>query len=406
MARAFPINSSVDAVTVPGVNDYDLNRVPTEFLEEGVVRGFAVSQRGAGANMSVDVAAGLALIEITNTNVAHGRTDKTWFEETVTTNVSVTTADPTNPRKDRVVLRIDVSTDPDVSASNIAVIENIAGTPAGSPSAPAEPSNAITLAIIDIPASDTTISTGQITDSRTYVTMDTAVLADVIRAANLVSTTSGKGASLVGVEDVGTYFAGTNVETILQEVGAALAGIAVPTVTALFVATADSAEIGGSTTSKVYFATNLVTLTAAQLAAGTAFEFTAGVSLDMHNGGPTNCTLAVNLGTTAVASFVFQNAGGGVTTHNIVVHGILTVRTDSATGAIHVAASAIDDQANNSTNDFRTSVARGAAGTTAATTTAVDTTADQDFRLSVTFDTNSGNNRARLVDLVVKEINP
>jgi hypothetical protein len=189
MARAYPINSSAAAVTEPGVNDYDLTRVITEFMEEGVIRGFGVTQRGAGANMSVDIAAGIAVIEITNTNVSHGKTTKTWFEETITTNKPITTADPTNPRKDRVVLRIDVSTDPDVSAANIAIIEVIAGTPAGSPSAPAEPSNAITLAIVDIPASDTTISTGQITDSRTYVTLDPLVLADVQREATALKTT-------------------------------------------------------------------------------------------------------------------------------------------------------------------------------------------------------------------------
>lgn len=35
MARAYPINSSSSAVTVPGVNDYDLTRFPTNFLTEG-----------------------------------------------------------------------------------------------------------------------------------------------------------------------------------------------------------------------------------------------------------------------------------------------------------------------------------------------------------------------------------
>jgi hypothetical protein len=189
--RAYPINSSSAATTKPGVNDYDLLRFPTEFLEEGVVSGFAVSQYSGGANMSVDIAAGIALIEITNTNVAHGKTYKTWFENTATVTKAITTADPTNPRKDRVVLRIDVSTNPDANAANIAVIEVLAGTPAGSPSAPAEPANAITLAIIDIPASDTTISTGQITDSRTYVQMDSAVLADIARESKITAIHNG-----------------------------------------------------------------------------------------------------------------------------------------------------------------------------------------------------------------------
>ena len=61
-------------------------------------------------------------------------------------------------------------------------------------------------------------STG-LTAARTFTFPDTSNQA-IIGATDLVSTAAGLGASLVGVRDTGLYFAGTNVETVLQEVGA------------------------------------------------------------------------------------------------------------------------------------------------------------------------------------------
>ncbi len=184
--RGGPYGSSSSAVAVPGWTAEDFNRLLTHFFEEGVVQGvggaLAVTQRGAGANMSIDVASGLALIQFTTTLLASNTTMKSWLYNDATVNLAVPTADLTHPRKDRVVAKFDVSVDPNSVASNIVSIELIQGTPAGSPSAPAEPSNSITLAIIDVPASDTAITTGQITDSRPFVTFSTSVLTDVARS--------------------------------------------------------------------------------------------------------------------------------------------------------------------------------------------------------------------------------
>ncbi len=215
--RVSIIGSPAGASVVPGWNDYEFAQFERIFLTEGVISGFAVSERGAGANMSVDVALGKALIEITNTNVAHGKTYKVYFDSDATENISITTADGTHPRIDRICLRVDVVTDPNGNASNIAIIEAIAGTPAGSPSAPSEPSNAITLALVSVPASDTTISTGQITDSRTYADIASTILANIARADTLAGTGANQGASTVGVRDVAGNFTGTNVEAVLAE---------------------------------------------------------------------------------------------------------------------------------------------------------------------------------------------
>ena len=193
------IGSNVSATVVPGWNDYELMQFERAYLEEGVIEGvgtsFAVSQRGAGANMSVDVAAGRALIEITNTNVAHGKTYKVHFDSDAVENIVVTAADTTNPRIDRIVLRVDVSQNPNGSSSNIAIIENLAGTPAGSPSAPAEPANAITLALVSVPASDTQITDNQITDMRPFTQVKDGVLKKIMRQGflNSFGTVGGTG---------------------------------------------------------------------------------------------------------------------------------------------------------------------------------------------------------------------
>jgi len=207
--RAYPVGSSSAATTLPGVNDYDLLRIETNLLTEGVVQGvgtaFAVTQKAAGANMSVDVAAGIALIEITNTNLTHGATYKTWFESTAVSNEIVTAADDTNPRVDRVVLRIDVSVDPNGTASNIAIIEVLAGTPDPAPSAPATPANAISLATIAVPASDTSITDGQITDDRSYIQVGASVLQDLARESKITALHNAAPLSAAGAGSGNAY---------------------------------------------------------------------------------------------------------------------------------------------------------------------------------------------------------
>jgi microcystin-dependent protein len=222
------IGSNSGAVTLPGWNDFEFQQFERSFLVAGVIQGigsaFAVSQRGAGANMSVDVAAGRGLIQITNTNLAHGKTYKVYWDSDAVINVGITAADLSNPRKDRVVIRVDVSQNPDGSSANVAILEVLAGTPAGSPVAPATPANAISLAVISVATAAASIVNANITDDRTYVTLSAAALADIARKAELTTLSSdlasvliNKGASLIGVEDAAGHFVGDNVEEVLDE---------------------------------------------------------------------------------------------------------------------------------------------------------------------------------------------
>lgn len=64
------------------------------FIMPGVYNDLEVTERGAGANMSVDVASGAAFV-----NGVH-------YQSTATENLIVAAADPANPRLDRVILRV------------------------------------------------------------------------------------------------------------------------------------------------------------------------------------------------------------------------------------------------------------------------------------------------------------
>ena len=107
----------------------------------GVISGLGVTQRAAGANMSVDVAAGTCYV------------NSVLYTESSVVNVVIAAADATNPRKDLIVY--------DTSAGNPAAVT---GTPAAIPIPPDIPSGDILLALVDVAANDTTIDTADITD--------------------------------------------------------------------------------------------------------------------------------------------------------------------------------------------------------------------------------------------------
>ena len=96
---------------------------------------------------------------------------------TAAQSVTVPTADPTNPRIDRLVAYIDLAVVQSTTSNNVdaVVLKCVAGTPAGSPSRPNDAAVQssvgagnpfIDLADISVPANDTTISNAQITDTR------------------------------------------------------------------------------------------------------------------------------------------------------------------------------------------------------------------------------------------------
>jgi len=114
------------------------------------------------------------------------------FYNDATTTLTVTTANPTNPRIDRVVATVRDAYY--TGAFNDVIFQVVAGTPAGSPVAPATPANSISLATIAVGAAVTQINSGNITDTRVNVTTNLPVgdLTEVA-AGTGITVTSGTG---------------------------------------------------------------------------------------------------------------------------------------------------------------------------------------------------------------------
>ena len=124
----------------------DYNAIIDGTKNNGVQSGLAVSERGSGQNMSVDVASGVALI------------NKLSYTEVSTVNVVISAADATHPRKDIIIY--------DVATTNPAVVT---GTPAAEPIPPDITSGDILLAVVNVAANETTIANTDIEDGRVGV---------------------------------------------------------------------------------------------------------------------------------------------------------------------------------------------------------------------------------------------
>jgi hypothetical protein len=147
----------------------------------------AVTQAGTPA-MAVQVAAGWgAVVGDYTTNMGVYQ-----FYNDAATQLTITTANPTNPRIDRVVVTINDSYY--TGATNNVTFTVVAGTPAVSPTAPATPTNSISLATVAVAAGATSIVNANITDTRSNITTNLPVgdLTEV-QAGTGISVASGTG---------------------------------------------------------------------------------------------------------------------------------------------------------------------------------------------------------------------
>jgi hypothetical protein len=156
----------------PAEND----RLTTQALwaTTGIIKAtsLAVTQNSP-AGLSVLVASGwAAVVGTTQANMGTyvGYND-------ATTTLSINTADPTNPRVDLVCMTVQ---DAYYTGSlNDVILQVVAGTPAGSPVAPALPANSITLATVAVGAGATAITNANITDTRVLVTTNIPESGDI-----------------------------------------------------------------------------------------------------------------------------------------------------------------------------------------------------------------------------------
>lgn len=163
--------------TTTGMKEDDHMAVYNDYIASAGVMNrntdFLVTQRGAGANMSVDVSVGTALVQNASWAANSNLNTKYWrVVNDATINAVVTANASGNPRIDIVCILIDTSATPDGDASNVASIVVTAGTPAASPSAPATPSNSYKLAEIAVANGASSITTTNLTDKRVAATFD------------------------------------------------------------------------------------------------------------------------------------------------------------------------------------------------------------------------------------------
>lgn len=132
--------------------------VPDVFalLGIGVTNGLAVS--ADGSDMNVDISAGMAILKDGCPYILEAADDLT-----------IGAADGSNPRIDRIILRLTREGQTDQGKISLMVL---AGTPAGSPSAPSLTQSSSTwdlsLAQVLVGTGVTTIASNKVTDERTY----------------------------------------------------------------------------------------------------------------------------------------------------------------------------------------------------------------------------------------------
>lgn len=149
----------IDGTTVAGE---EIRRtLKAQFDTAGVLTtaGLAITANGT-PNMSVNVAAGEGIIF--GTEQAEQGAYHVYNDATV--NKTIAASDPTNPRLDIVVAKVqDAEYSGATRAWSLAVVT---GTPAASPADPSVPANSISLARVAVGAGVTTITSGNITDLR------------------------------------------------------------------------------------------------------------------------------------------------------------------------------------------------------------------------------------------------
>lgn len=128
--------------------------------QPGVIPSVGSLQVVQNSGMNVLVQAGFAIIP--NSTAATQGAYKAG--SMVSNTITVATSDPTNPRIDLIVLTV---TDLGTSSSS-AYLQTVTGTPAVSPVAPSAPANSLILAQIAVGAGVSSITSGNITDKRTF----------------------------------------------------------------------------------------------------------------------------------------------------------------------------------------------------------------------------------------------
>lgn len=166
----------------PAENDR-LTATGVLWRSEGVADyGAMVVAQSATPAMSVQVAVGHAIIE--GSQAANQGFYIAYNDAAAT--VAIAAADPSQARIDRICVVVQDAYYGG-TANNQVIFQAVTGTPSGSPVAPSEPANALTLALVAVAAGATSITNANITDTRTRAQFsDTQFTAGATAANSIV----------------------------------------------------------------------------------------------------------------------------------------------------------------------------------------------------------------------------
>lgn len=196
-----------------GGNDLRASGVAAFFYDQGIVTGSTIETLAgviggaglavsAGTGMTVNVQPGHFVVpcEPTPTSGAYAST------LTSSATLTVQTADPSYSRIDAVCAYVQDNG----NSSSYGAVEIITGTPASAPSAPSTPNTSIVLAYLTVPAAVTAVTSGMISDQRSFTTTTGGVL-----VAEVGSATGYKG-QLAYDPGAGRFYHNNNISSATQ----------------------------------------------------------------------------------------------------------------------------------------------------------------------------------------------
>lgn len=119
-----------------------------------------------GTNLTLTMAAGACYVKNDAWAIGNSQTEFWKVRSDSTDTVTLDAADATNDRIDLVGIQIDDSAANSVRGVDAVDLEFVKGTPAASPTEPTAPDDFIVLAVVTVPASATSVNSGNVEDRR------------------------------------------------------------------------------------------------------------------------------------------------------------------------------------------------------------------------------------------------